>query len=394
MQLLYISTFMFHKEDETVCGLPSCATPFFQKYLGVFDSVRVLGEEVKQYLSTSALVLIEDARMQVEILPPNTHPKDFKNDRAVKRLLTEEIKKADAILIKPATRRGMMAIRIAEKLHKPYMIEMTGDIHNALRQHPSRLKRAYAPFLYWQIKRTIKNCPFGLYVSRDYLQEQYPINGEMCGCSDVVLEKAASAVMEKRIAKIDSMDADKRVDLCLIGFYQGTMKGVDTAIRALALLPEQYHFTVLGNGTQENRDKWIEYGRTLGIVDRIHFDEPLPNAAAVLRWLDTFDVFVFPTRSEGFGRCVAEAMSRGVPCFATDICTMPELLPQECLFPLDDHERLAALVENCVTNKDYMKKLAEINFEQAKNYDSDLLRDRRNQFLSEFKTYCESFSKE
>lgn len=394
MQLLYIGTFMFRQKGGNTWALPSCSDAFFRKYMNVFESVRVLGEETKGYLDPTALVKMVHPDIQVSVLPSNTHPKDFKNDRKLKKVLAEEIGKADAVLIKPATRRGMMAIKIAERLHKPYMIEMTGDIHNALRQHPSRLKRAYAPFLYHQIRRAIKNCPFGLYVSRDYLQSQYPICGKMCGCSDVILEKADPSVLAKRYEKIDSLDKDQRIDLCLIGFYQGTLKGIDTAIRALSLLPEQYHFTILGNGTQENRDKWIAYGTSLGITDRIHFDEPLPNAAAVLNWLGNFDIFIFPTRSEGFGRCVAEAMSRGVPCFATDICTMPELLPQECLFPLDDHRKLAELIEHCVSDKDHMKRLAEINFEHAKNYDFDLLRDRRDRFLTEFKEYCETFSKE
>ncbi len=394
MKLLYIGKFMFTKDNGKTYGLPANADPFFQKYLDVFEEVRVLGEELKSFLDKSALTEMTDKRISVELLPPNTAPQEFINDSKIRKILKREISNADALLIKPASRKGMMAIKIAEKMHKPYMIEMTGDIHNALRQHPSRLKRAYAPILYKQIKNAIKNCKFGLYVSESYLQEQFRINGKMCGCSDVILEKADTEVLTKRLAKIDNMDNTQRIDLCLIGFYQGKMKGVDTAIRALSHLPENYHFTILGNGTEENRNKWIEYGKERGVIDRIHFDEPLPNSTAVLRWLDGFDIFVFPTRSEGFGRCVAEAMSRGMPCFATDICTMPELLPQECLFPLDDDKKLAELLENCVSNKEYMKKLAEINFENSKKYDFDLLKERRYKFLKEFREYCDNYSKE
>jgi len=389
MELLYIGNYMFKDKGDSIYGLPSSSNDFFSKYLTVFDSVRILGEGLKKDLTDSSMVEMDKTSFSVRILPRNRSPKDIKNDFYIKRALKEEISKADAIIIKPLSRKGMMAIKIAEKMHKPYMIEMTGDIHNALRQHPSRLKRAYAPLLYKQIKNTIKNCKFGLYVSESYLQSQYPIKGKMCGCSDVILEKSDPVVLENRLAKIDKMNKTDRIDLCLIGFYQSTLKGVDTAIRALSLLPENYHFTILGNGTEENRNKWIEYGKTLGIVDRIHFDEPLPNSSAVLHWLDGFDIFVFPTRSEGFGRCVAEAMSRGMPCFATDICTMPELLPQECLFPLDDHQKLASLLENCVADKEYMKKLAEINFDNAKKYDFDILKERRYEFLKEFRTYCE-----
>ena len=230
MRLLYISTFMFSKQAGKTFALPSCSDSFFEKYLDVFDSVRVLGEEIKAYLDKSALVEMKDKRIEVRILPANTKPQDFKNDTILKKALTEEIKNAEAIIIKPASRRGIMAIKIAEKLKKPYMIEMTGDIHNALKQSPDILKRIYAPFLYYKTKNALKNVPYGLYVSRDYLQSQFPIKGKMCGCSDVVLEKADDSVLEKRYDKIDNLKNQKTVSLALVGFYQGKMKGIEYII--------------------------------------------------------------------------------------------------------------------------------------------------------------------
>ena len=256
-------------------------------------------------------------------------------------------------------------------------------------QNPSRTRRLYAPVLYRQIKKAIRNCQYGLYVSRDYLQGKYPIKGKMCGCSDVVLEKSDAEVLNKRLQKIENMNAGDNVELALIGFYQGNGKGVDTAIRALSRLPENFRLSVLGNGTEESRQKWMDYAEERGVnKNRILFPDPLPSAKDVLLWLDNYDFFVFPTRSEGFGRCVAEAMSRGLPCFATDICTMPELLPKECLFALDDDATLAQLLKTYSENKDRMKEVAAVNFENAKNYDFDILKERRTAFLTEFKEYC------
>lgn len=389
MRLLYVSSFLFRKNDTEVFALPSCSDTFFEKYLDVFESVHVLGEAPRDYLDKNAFVKMTDSRIDVRILPSNTHPKDFRNDSAVRKILLEEIGPADAVLIKPASRKGMMAIKIAEKLKKPYMLEFTGDIHNALKQNPNMLKRMYAPILYSRIKRAIKNAPYGLYVSRDYLQSQFPIKGKMCGCSDVVLLKSDARVLENRFERIETQSEREYVELALIGFYQGLMKGIDTAIRALSRLPKNYRLHILGNGTEENRKKWLEYGKNLGVTDRIFFPKPLPSSEAVLHWLDTVDAFVFPTRSEGFGRCVAEAMSRGCPCFATDICTMPELLPKECLHPLGDDEKLATQILKVLSDPVAAKKYASVNFEKAKEYDVDVLKQRRNLFLADFKKYCE-----
>lgn len=389
MQLLYISTFMFHQEMEETYAFPSCSDAFFAKYLTVFDSVRVLGEKMRGFIEKSALVKMESEQITVRVLLANTHPRDFINDRALKKALTEEIKKADAILIKPPSRRGIMAIKLAEKYHKPYMIELTGDIHNALLQSPSRLKRMYAPLLYRKSRKAIANCRFGLYVSEEYLQSKYPIPGVMCGCSDVVLDRSEPQILEKRLEKIDKMQDDAIINIALIGFYQGNGKGVDTALRALARLPERFHLSVLGNGTAENREKWYTYAENCGVkAERLHFPAPLPSAQAVLHWLDDFDFFVLPSRSEGFGRVIAEAMSRGIPCFATNICTIPEMLSGDALFELDDDETLAARLAMYASDKQRMKAAATHNFHYVKKYDADVLKKRRDAFLIKFKEYC------
>ena len=382
---------MFAKEEGLTYGLPANADPFFQKYLDVFDGVRVLGDPIRSYLDKSHLVKMTDSRIEVRILPPNTSPRDFKNDKTIKAILEEEISSADAILIKPTTRKGIMAEKIANRLHKPFMIEMTGDIHNALLHQKSIIRKAYAPILYHQIKNGMKDCLYGLYVSKDYLQKKYPIKGEMCGCSDVIIEKATEDILNHRLEKIRNITKQDRIDIALIGFYQGLMKGVDTAIRALSQLPPIFHLNILGNGTEDNRKKWIDYGEERGVKGRIHFPSPLPSSHAVLEWLDTQDFFVLPSLSEGLCRCVIEAISRGCICFCTNITTMSELLPADCLFPVGDDKMLANLILDAYSDSEKMFQMAKANFEHAKDYDFLVLKDRRNAFLMRFKNYCINF---
>ena len=124
MDLLYISKYQFKKYDEKTYALPAYGNHFWEKYLGVFDRVNVLAEEVKGYLDNGTLSEITDNRVFVDILPRNTAPKEFINDRVIKAELEKRIRVADAILIKPASRKGIMAIKIAEEYNKPYMIEI------------------------------------------------------------------------------------------------------------------------------------------------------------------------------------------------------------------------------------------------------------------------------
>lgn len=393
MKLLYISTFMFREENNKFFGLPSCADSFFGKYLDVFDSIRVLGEKTKNYIDNNNLVEIENPLIEISILPRNTKPSEFINDRKLKKILSEEIKKAEAILVKPSTRRGIMAIKIAKKYNKPYMIEMTGDIYTSLKVHPNIVKRLYAPIIYKKVKKVIKATKFGLYVSNHYLQSMYPIDGKMCGCSDVVIEDTNLDLLDKRIAKINHINKNERIEIGLIGFYQGTRKGVDVAIKALSMLPQNFHLNILGNGTEENRNYWRSFAKSNGVSEeRLHFPAPLSNATLVLKWIDNIDILILPTRSEGFVRVLVEAMSRGCPCIASNVAAIPELLNNDSMHNVGDFVKLSELINYFTDHKEFLIEKAKENFFKSKEYEFDLLLKKRNDFLKEFKIYCESMS--
>ncbi len=53
-----------------------------------------------------------------------------------------------------------------------------------------------------------------------------------------------------------------------------------------------------------------------GLSERVHLLGRL-EAAGVLPWLQTSDIFVFPSRREGLVRVILEAMSVGLPCIAS-----------------------------------------------------------------------------
>ena len=47
---------------------------------------------------------------------------------------------------------------------------------------------------------------------------------------------------------------------------------------------------------------------------------------SLVKWYNSCDIFLFPTRLEGFGLCVAEAMACGKPIVTTNCSSLPELV--------------------------------------------------------------------
>jgi glycosyltransferase involved in cell wall biosynthesis len=99
---------------------------------------------------------------------------------------------------------------------------------------------------------------------------------------------------------------------------------------------------VVGDG--ELRRELQGYTQQLGIGPHVHFLRYRCNAAAMM---PGFDVFVHPSRWEGFGLVFLEAMAAGLPIVATQQGSIPEIVQHGqtgLLVPVDDVRALAHAV--------------------------------------------------
>ena len=72
------------------------------------------------------------------------------------------------------------------------------------------------------------------------------------------------------------------------------------------------------------------------------------------------DVFVLPSRFEGYGMAYAEAIAHGVPVIGTNVGAIPETVPGDAgvLVPPDDVETLAATLQRLIENPGERERLA------------------------------------
>jgi glycosyltransferase involved in cell wall biosynthesis len=115
-------------------------------------------------------------------------------------------------------------------------------------------------------------------------------------------------------------------------------KGIDVAIRALPLLPDDTTLVVLGEGPE--REALEALARELGVAERLFLPGRVPDVAA---WLRRATVYVHPARWEGFGLGVLEAMLAELPVVASDVSSLPELVGDAGLLVRPDDPSALAL---------------------------------------------------
>jgi glycosyltransferase involved in cell wall biosynthesis len=139
-------------------------------------------------------------------------------------------------------------------------------------------------------------------------------------------------------------------------------KGYDVLIAALAQLRQlPWRLVIAGDKTRSpatTRMLTAEIGR-LGLGDRIVLRGIL-GAVELRRLYASSDLFVLPSRFEGYGMAYAEAIAHGLPVVGTTAGAIPETVPSDAgiLVGPDDVAALAATLRTLIENADQRARLA------------------------------------
>ena len=137
------------------------------------------------------------------------------------------------------------------------------------------------------------------------------------------------------------LEPEARV-LCSVGGLverKGFQRVIGLMPRLLTRFPSLHYLIAGGGGPEGDRRAALEaQAAQLGVGERVHFLGPLaPSALAVP--LSAADVFVLPSRNEGWANVLLEALACGTPVVASDVGGTREVLGAPglgLLFPWHD----------------------------------------------------------
>jgi glycosyltransferase involved in cell wall biosynthesis len=136
-------------------------------------------------------------------------------------------------------------------------------------------------------------------------------------------------------------------------------KGIDVLLQALALMNDpKPRLDVVGTGLQEGELRRVV--DRLGLKNRVRFRgyQDRPGVGAVL---SSAIAFVLPSRSEGFGLVLLEAMLAGLPIVATRVGGIPEAVRDESealLVPPENPLALATALARILHDSELRSRLA------------------------------------
>lgn len=131
-----------------------------------------------------------------------------------------------------------------------------------------------------------------------------------------------------------------------------------TAFSALAGVYKNIRLLIVGEGPL--RKELESRSEKLGINDKVIFTGFQKD---INKYLEMMDIFVLPSRTEGLGISVLEAMAKGLPVIATRVGGIPEIVDNNKTGILVDYKRidqlvsaLSCLIENRDIRLEYGKR--------------------------------------
>jgi glycogen synthase len=161
-------------------------------------------------------------------------------------------------------------------------------------------------------------------------------------------------------------------------------KGVDTAVEAMANLPEQARLELIGGWDAGEEDRLRQQARDAGVEAQVHFAGQLDRSEIAAAYARA-DATVFPVRwEEPWGLVPLESMAKGRPVVATGRGGSAEYLRdgENCLlFEAGDAEALAAAVRRLADDPALRMRLREGGLETAPAHTEEVLNEAVEQAL-------------
>jgi len=131
-------------------------------------------------------------------------------------------------------------------------------------------------------------------------------------------------------------------------------KGYDTLLEALANVADlPWRLTIVGDPSRapETAARLTAQIARTDIGDRVTLAGAVP-AHMLTQFYSSADLFVLPSRHEGYGMAFAEAIAHGVPVVGTTAGAIPETVPPDAgvLVPPDDVAALTAVLRQLIAD--------------------------------------------
>jgi len=391
MNLLFVQEAKYAVFDKIVYSPRIEYHSYWERYLNHFKKVSVLARVEKVERKPVGQNVSSGPNVEFIALPMFDGPVGLLSKRSsIKKVMRKVIEKDAAVILRIPGHLGVIASEILKSKAIPFSCELVGDPLEVSKflPYPKLFRSIYGFSMFRNTKRLIADAIAVLYVTRYSLQKKYPSSklSIVSSASNVILpdEMIKNSPKKLEINYIDRL-SDKRKKAIRIGvvgmlYDIKSPKDIMYSISKLIQLGLNVELYFAGDGPLYN--ELIALRKKLNLVEEVVFLGNLKGGKEVFEFLDSINLFVQFSKTEGLPRSTIEAMARGCPIIASDVGGQSELLTSEYLVESGNVEILTKKINTLLSDPNRMLEASKVNIENSKKYSLSVLKKIRYEHYS------------
>lgn len=361
-----------------------------ERYLSVFDSIRL----VVRVANVEILDLDKHKSIctkKVEIFPIvffQGYKEYIKKYFQVHRQTREATNDCAVAIIRLPSTIGFKVMNHLQKKKNSFIaLEIVANPKELSQQSMGYGAKFFFKLMHHQLKSAVRKAKAISYVTKYTLQKDYPVSNPDCFTTHYSSVKIDNSYF-KGAKQYQERFQNEFVIAHVAHPIKTYDKGHKILIQILKELKDQGHTNVkikfAGDGELVSTFKI--YAESLDIADQVEFVGFLP-LDGLFHFLNKADMMVFPTLSEGLPRVLIEAMAVGLPCLATPVGGIPELLTPNLMFNPDDIQSVVSKIIKLMETPEMYNAAAQSCFETSQQYSESALQAKRVQFFQKIQSF-------
>lgn len=236
-------------------------------------------------------------------------------------------------------------------------------------RHPEYYHQTDVTIYKWKFHQTVREADRIIAISERTKHDIMELGGVAADRIDVIYQSCspryATAVSPQQADEVRFRYQLPGRFILSVGSIEAR-KNIAEAVKALNYLPEDIHLVAVGKPTEYAEQVLRSISRP-ALASRVRFLHNVPDADLHALY-QMAEVFVYPSRYEGFGIPVIEAIHSGLPVVAATGSCLEEAGGPDCLYVSPDDEKAMAVAiarvlkgaegreERIRRNRDYVRR--------------------------------------
>lgn len=372
---------------------------YWTRYLNHFKKVHVLAR-VKEInsLPTNYHKVNGDKVQFIELPFYNGILGYYRSKKKLNSILFENIDIKCAYVLRIPGPIGNLMARNLNRKKVNYAVEVVGDPHEVAKylNLPKLIRFVLMRYSLKEMRKVVKKSIAAIYVTQNILQKKYPIQkGKISSsASNVILYENDIINFKSKTDNIHYIskrlldNKKKPIRIGVLGMLYSIKAPLGILQAINHLLNKDLNLELYFAGDGPLREEIELTAKKLNISHRVFCLGNLASGDQVFSFLDSLDLYIQFSKTEGVPRAMLEAMARGCPIVSSNVGGIPELLEDRFLVKSGDVAMLSNKIKSLLTNTEQYQSSIEQNIKTAKRFTlKNLNKKRYNHYSKVYKAF-------